>query len=97
MELDQDLQARQEARSLLKQAAVAQEKLARFSQAQLDAIVQAMAEAFMAEAAPLAELAVQETGFGNAVDKTVKNRFASQTLWEAIRDMKTVGVLKQDE
>jgi len=28
-------------------------------------------------------------------DKIKKNRFASQTLWEAIRDMKTVGVLKE--
>ena len=96
MEFDKDLSARQEARILAKQAAVAQESLGRMSQAQLDAIVQAVADAFETQAEPLAEQAVRETGFGNAGDKTVKNRFASRHVWEAIRSMKTVGVLKED-
>ena len=55
-----------------------------------------MAAAFETQAEPLAEQAVRETGFGNAGDKTVKNRFASRHVWEAIRSMKTVGVLKED-
>ena len=96
MEFDKDLSARQEARILAKQAAVAQETLGKMSQAQLDAIVQAVADAFETQAEPLAEQAVRETGFGNAGDKTVKNRFASRHVWEAIRNMKTVGVLKED-
>ena len=96
MEFDKDLSARQEARILAKQAAVAQETLGKMSQTQLDAIVQAVADAFETQAEPLAEQAVRETGFGNAGDKTVKNRFASRHVWEAIRSMKTVGVLKED-
>ena len=44
----------------------------------------------------LAEMAVRETGFGNVQDKVTKNRFASQRVWEAVKDMKTVGVLKED-
>ena len=95
MELDQDLQARQEARDLAKQAAKAQNQLACMTQAQLDAIVFEISKAFSGAALELAELAVRETGFGNVEDKIAKNRFASQTLWEAIRDMKTVGVLKE--
>ena len=94
MELDKDLLARQEARLLTKGAEAAQEKLAQMSQQQLDAIVKAVSDAFYSKALELAELAVRETGFGNVEDKITKNQFASHTLWEAIRDMKTVGVLK---
>ena len=96
MEFDKDLSARQEARLLAKQAAAAQETLGKMTQAQLDAIVRAVAEAFEAQAEALAEQAVRETGFGNAGDKTVKNRFASHHVLEAIHDMKTVGVLNEN-
>ena len=94
MELDKDLQARQEARCLAKQAEQAQNKLAQMSQTQLDAIVERIAEAFSKAAPALAEQAAKETGFGNVEDKITKNLFASKTVLEAIRPMKTVGVLK---
>ena len=93
MEFDKDLMARQEARSLARQARSAQHILADFSQEKLDAIVEAIATAFSAQAEALAEMAVRETGFGNAADKTTKNRFASETVAKAIRGMKTVGIL----
>ena len=96
MELDKDLQARQEARCLAKKADEAQKKLARMSQQQLDTIVEAMANAFSAAAAELAQMAVKETGFGNAADKTTKNKFASETVLQAIKPMRTVGVLTED-
>ena len=94
MELDKDLKARQEARQLIKTAAVAQKKLAAMSQSQLDAIVESVAKAFYTSALELAELAVRETGFGNVEDKITKNQFASKTVCDAIRGMKAVGVLK---
>lgn len=96
MELDKDLAARQEARLLCRQAEIAQKTLARMSQQQLDAIVEAVAQRFSAAAVELAELAVRETDFGNVEDKVTKNRFASETVAAAVRDMKTVGVLKED-
>ena len=96
MELDKDLAARQEARLLCHQAETAQKALARMSQQQLDAIVEAVAQRFSAAAVELAELAVRETDFGNTEDKVTKNRFASETVAAAIRGMKTVGVLKED-
>ena len=86
--------ARQEARRLTKEAEAAQSKLAEMSQAQLDAIVEAIARAFSQAAPMLAEMAVSETGFGNVEDKITKNQFASQKVAEAVRGMKTVGVLK---
>ena len=95
MEFDKDLMARQEARTAAKAAKEAQHVLADMSQEQLDAIVEAVAKAFSRESAMLADLAVRETGFGNVEDKIVKNRFASETVAEAVRGMKTVGLLRE--
>ncbi len=97
MELDKDLKARQEARLLARQAEEAQKILAQMSQQELDKIAQAMADAFYKESSALADMAVRETGFGNAEDKTTKNQFASRRVWEAVRDMKTVGVLSRNQ
>ena len=96
MELDKDLKARQEARCLAQRAENAQKILREMSQQQLDKIVAAIAESFCAHSEELARLAVQETGFGNPEDKAVKNRFASKQVYEAVKDMKTVGVLNRN-
>ena len=95
MELDKDLRSRQEARDLLKQAAAAQKQLAAMSQQQLDNIVKAISDAIFAASSELADMAVRETGFGNVEDKITKNQFASRRVWEAVKDMKTVGVLNR--
>ena len=97
MDFDKDLAARQEARDLCAKADKAQRILATFPQDKLDAIVEAVAKAFSAAAVELAGLAVQETGFGNADDKVTKNRFASEKVAAAIRGMKTVGVLREND
>ena len=97
MELDKDLKARQEARAFAAQAEKAQHLLADYPQEKLDAIVEAVARAFSDNAVMLAELAVRETGFGNAEDKTTKNRFASNMVAEAVRGMKCVGILEEKE
>ena len=96
MELDKDLKARQEARDLARQAEIAQKLLGRMDQTQLDKIVQAMADAFYKHSGELADMAVRETGFGNVEDKTRKNEFASRRVWEAVGDLKTVGVLNRN-
>ena len=96
MDFDKDLAARQQARELARQAEQAQNRLCEFSQEQLDRIVEAVASAFSGEAVTLAEEAVQETGFGNIRDKTAKNRFASEKVLSAVKDMKTVGILTRD-
>lgn len=97
MDFDKDLAARQEARDLCARAEEAQRTLAAFPQDRLDAIVEAVAKAFSAAAVELADLAVQETGFGNTDDKVTKNRFASEKVAAAIRGMKTVGVLREND
>ena len=96
MQLDKDLQAKQEARDLCKQADLAQQALFSYSQERLDAITRAVAKAFGAAAPELAQMAVEETGFGNVTDKITKNEFASKGVLEAIASMKTVGILKEE-
>ncbi len=96
MELDKDLRSRQEARALLAAAQEAFEALKHFDQAKLDCIVDAIADAGEKHAAALAQLAVEETGFGNAADKAEKNRFAARRVQQAVRGMRTVGILRED-
>lgn len=97
MEQFNDLRARQEARELALRAQEAQKALCEMEQSKLDQIVEAIASAFEKEAEKLAQMAVEETGFGNVPDKIRKNRFAARKVAEAVRGMKTVGVLKKDE
>ena len=96
MEYDKDLAARQEARGACRGALAAQKILADMPQERLDQIVEAAALAFEAGAEELGRLACEETGFGNPSDKAMKNRFASRSVAEAIRGMKTVGILGED-
>ena len=77
-------------------AEAAQAELAKMSQQQLDKIVEAVAAAFSASAPELASMAVRETGFGNAEDKVTKNNFAAKTVYANIKNMRCVGVLKED-
>jgi acetaldehyde dehydrogenase (acetylating) len=94
--LDRDLISIQEARQALARAAEAQKKFAAFSQNEVDAVVEACAEAATAAGEQLARTAVEETGYGNVPDKIIKNRLASVDVPRAIRGMKTVGILRED-
>ena len=94
---DKDLASIAEARALARRAREAQAVLGEFSQAQVDAIVHAMAAAVTPQAEALARLAVEETGFGVVADKVQKNLFASERVYEFIKPMKTVGVINRLE
>ncbi len=94
---DKDLASIAEARALARRAKDAQAVLGEFSQAQIDAIVDAMAAAVTPQAESLARLAVEETGFGVVADKVQKNLFSSRQVYEFIKPMKTVGVINRIE
>ena len=96
MELDKDLASIQEARDLVKKAKAAQAVLADMDQQQVDRIVEAMARAAESAAGKLAHMAVADTGFGKEEDKVVKNLFAARTVYEFIKDQKTIGVIRED-
>jgi len=97
VEYDKDLQSIQEARRLAVACREAQRSFMHATQEQVDRIVAAMVEAGYRESERLARLAVEETGYGIAADKVVKNHFATRHLWESIKDVKTVGVLRRDD
>ncbi|MBX6395949.1 MAG: acetaldehyde dehydrogenase (acetylating) [Alicyclobacillaceae bacterium] len=94
--IDADLVALQLLRDAVSAAKAAQQEFASFSQEQVDRVVQAMAEAAEREAEALAREAVEETGFGVVEHKAIKNRFAAREVFESIRHVKTVGVIRED-
>jgi acetaldehyde dehydrogenase (acetylating) len=92
---DQDLISVQEVRSKVEQAYAAWQIYRAFSQDQVDSIVEAVASAARANARRLAELAVEETGYGKAEDKLSKNLLACDILPRAMRGLKTIGILRE--
>ncbi len=90
-----DQRSTEEARSLAARACEARTALADLSQEQVDRIVGAMAATAAEHAGELAAAAVEETGYGVRADKVRKNLFAARTVYEFIRPMKTVGVLRR--
>lgn len=94
--MDKDLQSIQQARECVERAYEAFNLFAEFSQERVDAVVHAMAEAGLRSAEHLARLAVGETGFGKYEDKILKNKFSAQSVYNAIKDLKTVGFLRED-
>jgi acetaldehyde dehydrogenase (acetylating) len=95
--MDNDLQSVQEARSLLQAAHEAWLKFEHFTEEQVERILLEISKTGIANAEPLARMAVEETGFGNAEHKTLKNLFCAQDVYQAIRPMKTIGIVKEDK
>lgn len=94
---DPDLQSIQEARRLVAAAHEAQKTWGKASQAEVDRVCAAMAEAAYAASERLARMAVDETSYGVAAHKVLKNHLCSKILWDSIKDVKTVGVIRHDE
>ena len=97
MELDNDLSSIQEARNLARAANEAHEAFAGFSEQIIDRILTAMVESIRQNAECLARMAVEETGYGVVGHKVVKNLFASREVYQAIRSMKTTGIIRDDK
>lgn len=93
---DADLLAIQQVRDLMDRAVEAQKIFGEFSQEKVDGVIAAMARAAQTMCVSLAQMAHEETGFGNSADKTIKNQFCCVELYEAIKGMKTVGILRED-
>jgi acetaldehyde dehydrogenase (acetylating) len=93
---DRDLVSIQEARNLVQAALQAHEIYRCLDQAKVDQAVAAVAKACETQAVRLAKLANEETGFGRWQDKVVKNLFASRDVFNHIKDLKTVGVIRDD-
>jgi acetaldehyde dehydrogenase / alcohol dehydrogenase len=62
----------------------------------VDRIVWAMVVAGLEKAVELAQVAIDETGFGVFEDKVVKNYVATEFLYDFLKDKKSVGVIGED-
>ncbi len=94
--IDYDLRSVQEARDLARLGQIATEKIAGYNEEQIDKIIRNMVRVAEENAVSLAQMAVEETGFGKVADKTYKNHMASTMLYDAIKDMKTIGIISED-
>jgi acetaldehyde dehydrogenase (acetylating) len=97
MSSDRDRQSVEEANELVERAAQSQKTLASFSQEKIDQIVGAMARAALEESYRLGEMAHIETGYGTPADKAAKNRFSAEQVYNFIRPMRTVGIIRETD
>lgn len=81
---------------LVDKALVAEEKYSTYTQEQVDKIVAAMALAGSEASLQLAHEAVDETGRGVVEDKDTKNRFATENVYNNIKNEKTVGIIERN-
>ena len=95
--MDADLESVASARRCADTAFAAYQKFLATDPARIDAIVEAMAKAIEPEAKRLAQIAVDETGYGNVEDKRVKNLFNAVSVADYLRDITTLGMLWSDE
>ena len=96
MNYDKDLQSIQEIRDLITRAKAAQLDFKQFPQSNVDRVVAAMAKAGEEASERLGVLACEETGFGKPEDKKLKNLFGTKYTYESIKDLRTVGVIRED-
>ncbi len=96
MIVDNDLLSIQQARILAENACIAQQKLAHFSQEQLDNILLQVAEELEKQSKDLALMAHEETGYGKWQDKWLKNQFVCKYVGQHLKEMRCVGVIHED-
>ncbi|UDM32216.1 bifunctional acetaldehyde-CoA/alcohol dehydrogenase [Lentilactobacillus laojiaonis] len=82
---------------LVANAQEALKEMESFDQEKVDYITHQMVMAGVDQHMNLAIMAADETGRGIAEDKAIKNLFATEEIWNTIKDHKTVGVVKDDK
>ncbi|RKW12736.1 MAG: aldehyde dehydrogenase family protein, partial [Catonella sp.] len=90
-------EARKYTAQLVDKAVEAEKIFATYTQEQVDKIVAAMALAGSENSLQLAKEAHEETGRGVVEDKDTKNHFATENVFESIKNEKTVGVIGEDK
>ena len=83
--------------SLAEKGQEALKELSKKSQQEINDIVHHMSMAAVDQHMHLAKLAYDETGRGIYEDKAIKNLYASEYIWNSIKDNKTVGIIGEDK
>src|SRR5262245_60558310 len=95
--MDKDLESVQEARNLVAAAHKAFQQFQHFVEEQFDRILTEISNAGIANAESLARLAQEETGYGSTEHKTMKNLFGARDVYNAIKPMKTIGIVSENK
>lgn len=90
-------QVQAEINSLVAKGLVALEEFRKLNQEQIDYIVGKASVAALDKHGVLAEHAIKETGRGVFEDKATKNLFACEHVVNSMRNLKTVGVIFEDD
>ncbi len=96
MKLDSDLLSIQEARDCAVKANSAAQQWLHASQHEVDRVCEGVAQAAFEASERLGRLACEETGYGVAEHKRLKNEFGSRAVWESIAAIPTVGVVREE-
>ncbi len=83
--------------NIMRKASFAAAIFSQLSQEHTDRIVRAVYEAGFKNRIKLAKMAHDETGLGVWEDKVIKNVVATQFVYEDIKNLKTVGIISDDE
>jgi acetaldehyde dehydrogenase (acetylating) len=94
--MNKDLESIQEARDLAEAAFTAFQTFEHFTEEQVERVLAEISKSGIVHAAALAQIAVEETGYGTVQHKTLKNLFCARDVYNAIRPMKTVGIVSED-
>lgn len=86
-----------EINNLVKNARDAYEEFLTFDQNSIDNIVKKMTISALSKHRELAKMAIDETKMGVYEDKITKNIFASEYVYNSIKDLKTVGIVNEEE
>eukprot|EP00327_Prymnesium_parvum_P016730 CAMPEP_0113240614 /NCGR_PEP_ID=MMETSP0008_2-20120614/6358_1 /TAXON_ID=97485 /ORGANISM="Prymnesium parvum" /LENGTH=645 /DNA_ID=CAMNT_0000087969 /DNA_START=63 /DNA_END=1996 /DNA_ORIENTATION=+ /assembly_acc=CAM_ASM_000153 len=81
---------------IMAKAKKAEAEFACYTQEQVDLIFQKIAHEADKQRVPMAKLAAEETGMGLMEDKIIKNACACELIYDAYKNMKTVGVIDRD-
>ncbi len=81
----------------IERARQAQKIFETMSQEDVDNAVKVIAKVIYDNAEFLAKIAVEETGMGNVIDKTAKNKQKSRIIWNNLKGKKSRGILNTND
>lgn len=82
---------------LIENARVAQKAIENYTQEQVDLLVREIGKTVYDNAEMLAKMAVEETRMGVYEHKVAKNKGKSKTIWNDLKDKKSVGMISRNE
>lgn len=83
--------------TMVEKSRIAQREFEKFNQEQVDNVVMEIGKTVFYNAEELAKIAVEETGMGNYEDKVEKNKGKARIIWNSLKGVKSVGVIREDK